>query len=801
MNSNLDARGTFYLGRREADQEPLLYDSRDLTTHAVCVGMTGSGKTGLCLSLLEEAALDGVPAICIDPKGDLGNLALTFPQLRPEDFVPWIDPADAARRGVSVEERAAGVAETWREGLAAWGQSGERVARFRDAAEVAIYTPGSSAGLPLSVLERLSAPPPGQDAEAVRERVQGAVSGLLALVGVAADPVQSREHVFLSNVVQHFWSAGTDLELGALVHAILEPPMATIGVLDVDAFFGKKERQALAMKLNALLASPSFAGWMQGEPLDIARLLWTPEGRPRISILSIAHLSDAERMFFVTLVLGELVAWMRSQAGTSDLRALLYMDEVVGFLPPVAKPPSKAPLMTLLKQARAFGVGCVLATQNPVDVDYKALSNCGTWFLGRLQTERDVDRVIDGLEGASQLAGQRLESAEVRRTLAGLSSRVFLMNDVHREGPELFHSRWALSYLRGPLTRSQIATLMADHPARERAAATAPTATAPTTAPGTADAAPADATLRDAESPMDAEIRREAPLGRPPLPDHLEEIFVAGEGALLRPHLLGVVELAYSHARAGVSHEFRASLVARVDDSEPPALWKDAWQVGSTPTVPIAPPNARFAPLPAACVSRSRMRSIEAALKSECIARFPLVLGQCRALKLWSRPEETREAFAARVEVAALAARDRERSKAREKNDRTLAKAEARIDKLRARLERETEQADSAELDTGISVGSAVLGAIFGNGTLAGNARRATRSAKKVRRASAQKTDVRHARAALTDAEQEFESLGATLEAEVAAIPRPATTIEEVAVRPKRADARVERLVLAWVPE
>lgn len=782
---NLDARGTFYLGRREADKEPLLYDSRDLTTHAVCVGMTGSGKTGLCLSLLEEAALDGIPAICIDPKGDLGNLALTFPQLRPEDFAPWIDPADAARKGVSVEERAASVAETWREGLASWDQSGERIARFRESAEVAIYTPGSSAGLPLSVLERLTAPPPGMDDEAMRERVQGAVSGLLALVGVVADPVQSREHVFLSNVVQHFWSAGADLELGALVHAILEPPMTTIGVLEVEAFFGKKERQALAMKINALLASPSFAGWLKGEPLDIERLLWTPQGRPRISILSIAHLSDAERMFFVTLVLGELVAWMRTQAGTSDLRALLYMDEVVGFLPPVAKPPSKAPLMTLLKQARAFGIGCVLATQNPVDVDYKALSNCGTWFLGRLQTERDVDRVIDGLEGASQLAGQRLETAEIRRTLAGLSSRVFLMNDVHREAPELFHTRWALSYLRGPLTRSQIATLMAEHPARAREAAS--------------ESSPADATVPDAVSAFETPASTTGP--RPELPEHLEEIFVAGEGALLRPHLLGVVELSYDRARADLSHEFSPSLIAPVSETDPASFWSPARQITTVATTPSPHPDARFAPLPAAHVSKGRLRSLEAALKTECIARFPLVIGKCHALRLWSRPDETRAEFAARVEAAARSARDDERAKAREMNERKLTKAQARIERLRERLDREREQAASAELDTGLSIGSAVLGAIFGNGTLAGNARRATGSAKKARRASSQKTDVRQAEAALAEATRELEAQRATLEADVGAIRGPVTAIEEVAVRPKRADVQVVRLVLAWVPE
>ncbi|MEM7605831.1 MAG: ATP-binding protein, partial [Myxococcota bacterium] len=461
-----ERRGEFYLGKRyEGDavvDEPIRYDAKDLTTHGVCVGMTGSGKTGLCLSLLEEAAIDGVPAICIDPKGDLGNLLLTFPSLEANAFEPWIDPADAERKGQTVEERAESVANLWKNGLQKWGQDGARIARFREAVDLSIYTPGSSAGLPLSVLKGLTAPQGELSDEALRERVLATVSGILALVGVDADPVQSREHVFLSTIVYRAWSAGQDLAIGELIRAILEPPFGQIGVLDVESFYPSKDRQGLAMKLNGLLASPSFAGWLEGEPLDIQRLLYTPDGKPRVSILSIAHLQDAERMFFVTLLLGELVAWMRTQAGTSGLRALLYMDEVMGFLPPVAEPPSKKPLLTLLKQARAFGVGCLLATQNPVDVDYKALSNCGTWFLGRLQTERDVDRVIDGLKGAAQVAGSNLDPKATRATLAGLKSRVFLMNNVHEGAPKLFHTRWALSYLRGPLTRQQIGVLMAE---------------------------------------------------------------------------------------------------------------------------------------------------------------------------------------------------------------------------------------------------------------------------------------------------------------------------------------------------
>ncbi|MHC5011811.1 MAG: ATP-binding protein, partial [Planctomycetota bacterium] len=469
---------TFYLGKDyDVDagaitDDLVLYDAKDLTTHAVCVGMTGSGKTGLCLGLLEEAAIDRVPAIAIDPKGDLGNLLLTFPRLHADDFRPWVEPEAAARKGLTVDEFAVETAATWKQGLAGWGQDGARIARFRDAVDLTIYTPGSDAGVPVKVLQSFSAPPPAlrDDRDAMRERVMAAASGLLALLGVDADPVRSREHILLSTLLDHAWRAGRDLELGTLIREIQEPPIDRIGVMDIESFYPAKERFELSLQLNNLLASPGFAVWMEGEPMDVGRLLHTDQGKPRLSIVSIAHLSDAERMFFVTMLLNEIVAWMRTQPGSSSLRALLYMDEVFGFLPPTANPPSKTPMLTLLKQARAFGLGVVLATQNPVDLDYKALSNAGTWFLGRLQTERDKARVLDGLEGASSTAGGQFDRGRTEAILSGLKSRVFYMNNVHDDRPTVFHTRWALSYLRGPLTRTQIRSLMKERVAAVRAA-------------------------------------------------------------------------------------------------------------------------------------------------------------------------------------------------------------------------------------------------------------------------------------------------------------------------------------------
>lgn len=468
--SDFEKLGSFYLGREyelaagETSEKPLLYKSKDLTTHALCVGMTGSGKTGLCLSLLEEAALDGVPAIAIDPKGDLGNLLLAFPDFDPEEFRPWIDESEAARKDQLPDEFAASTAQMWREGLASWGQDGERVRKYRDSVDVTIYTPGSSAGIPLSVLSSFAAPQKEvrEDPDALRDRVESAASGLLALVGDDADPVNSREHILIANIILYDWKQGKDLSIADIVSKVQDPqlPGDRIGSLSLEDFYPEKDRKKLAIQLNNLLASPSFAGWMQGVPLSIPDLLYNADGKPRLSILSIAHLNDAERMFFVTIVLNELVAWMRTQSGTSSLRALLYMDEVFGYFPPVGEPPSKRPMLTLLKQARAFGLGCVLATQNPVDLDYKGLSNCGTWFLGRLQTERDKARVIEGLEGASAQAAASFDKQAMERTLAALGSRVFLMNNVHDDAPTVFHTRWAMSYLAGPLTLSQTKRLM-----------------------------------------------------------------------------------------------------------------------------------------------------------------------------------------------------------------------------------------------------------------------------------------------------------------------------------------------------
>ena len=806
--ADFEKLGVFYLGRtfdpaapggrREASGPALLYDARDLTTHAFCVGMTGSGKTGLCISLLEEAAIDGVPAICIDPKGDIGNLLLTFPGLRPEDFAPWIDPGEATRRGQSTDERARDVATAWREGLAAWGQDGARIQKLRETVDLAIYTPGSTSGRPLSVVRTL-APPASDDPETQRDAIDAMVSGLLALVGIEADPIQSREHVFLTTLLQHVFAEGRSLDLGELVRAILEPPLTRIGVLDLETFFGAKDRQGLALRLNGLLASAGFAAWLEGEPLDVQRLLYTPEGKPRVVVLSIAHLSESERMFFVTLLLGQVLAWMRAQPGTSSLRALLYMDEVFGFLPPVREPPSKRLFLTLLKQARAFGVGLVLATQNPVDVDYKALSNCGTWFLGRLQTERDVDRVIDGLAGAN--AGRAFDVGAVREMLAGLEPRTFLMNDVHEDGPVLFQTRWALSYLRGPLARDQIRALVAS---TAGPASTMASSASIATAPAAIGAAPVTSPAHEATAST-----------RPVLGVDIEELFVGeprGDFDYV-PALLATAQLHYVHAKSGIDTWYERTILAPLVDGTPSALWEGGQALDPQQLVirdaPLTPRG--WLPIPRGALTSARQKSLTSALKAHLFQTMPLTIGRCTEPSLWSQLGEGYDEFVARVRQSHREARDVEVGKLRERWAKKLAKAEADVRRAEERIETEKGQVRTAQLDTALGVGTTVLGAIFGRGTIGGHASRAATTARKARRISQQGDDVERAEAQLARASEALAELRAAMKADVSAVQVSAVqvsagqaadavpSIQPVPIAPRKGDLTITRLAFAWV--
>jgi Helicase HerA, central domain len=789
--------GAFYLGRRfdpatDATTDDLvLYDAKDLTTHAVCVGMTGSGKTGLCVSLLEEAAIDGIPAIVIDPKGDLANLLLTFPTLDASAFRPWIDESEAARRDLTPDAYATQVAETWRDGLARWGQGPDRIERLRAAAECAIYTPGSTAGRPLTVLKSFGAPPQAvrTDAEALRERVASAVAGLLALLGIDADPVRSREHILLANILHEAWQGGRDLDIAGIIGQVQKPPFAMVGVMPVETFFPQADRFDLAMRINGLLASPGFAAWMEGEPLDVPGLLWSPEGRPRVAILSIAHLSDAERMFFVTLLLNEVVTWMRAQPGTPSLRAILYMDEVFGYFPPTANPPSKIPMLTLLKQARAYGVGVVLATQNPVDLDYKGLSNTGTWFIGRLQTERDKMRVLEGLEGASASVGGGFDRGGMERTLAGLKSRVFLMHNVHEDAPVVFHTRWAMSYLRGPLTRAQIQQLA------ESAAPVAP----PTAAGGAAPAAAAPVATAPVSAP------------RPVAPPEAGETFVVPVGAppaggrlLYRPALLGTVDLHFVSAKDDVDEWQTATFVAPIDQGVGASPWADAARhdVVSTQDTPAA--DAVFAKLPARAASGKTYGTWERALKTHVYKEAGLSMLQCREFKLASRPGETRAEFLVRLRETAREQRDETVEKLRRKYAPKVSRLQEQIRKAEERVGRERSEYDQQKLQTAVSMGATVLGALLGRKAVSvGTIGRATTAARGVSRTAKQKGDIERARRDLEARQEKLRDLETQLQAETAELQQSSIETLEIVereIKPRKTDIAVSRVALAWLP-
>lgn len=789
--------GAFYLGKAfdpassQLADEPLLYDSRDLTTHAVCVGMTGSGKTGLCLALLEEAAIDGIPAICIDPKGDLGNLLLTFPDLAPKDFTSWVDSGEAARRNLTIEQYGAKVAEQWRGGLAEWDQEPARIARFRDAVDIAIYTPGAESGLPLSVLQSLAAPSPEllADAGATAERVSSVVSGLLTLLGRDADPLQSREHILLSNLIGQGWQEGRAIDLAALVGLVQKPPLEKLGALDLETFFPAKERTALALAINALLASPRFAAWTKGEPLDAQRLLYTPEGKPRIAIVSIAHLSDAERMFVVTLLLNEVIGWMRRQAGTSSLRAILYMDEIFGYFPPTANPPSKPPMLTLLKQARAYGVGVVLATQNPVDLDYKGLGNTGTWLIGRLQTERDRDRLLDGLTTA--MAGNGPDRAELAQLLGALTQRMFLMRNVHDDAPVLLKSRWALSYLRGPLTPAEIGRLMAPRAAAAAAAIATPVgATAQTVPSAAAGTAPQNA-------------------ARPPLPAEIEEAFLpAGNAAgqvIYQPRVFATAKLHFVDKSLDLDDWQTLGLAAPLSEDGKAVLWDeaeacDAAQLGRDPVA-----GAAWGELPAGALRAAAYAQYGKALSAQIYEQQRTTLYSCDALKLVSRPGESEGDFRSRLALAAREQRDARTSALRAKFAPKLATLEGQMQRAREKTEREKQQASSQKMQTAISVGATVLGALLGRKALsAGNLGRATSAARSASRIGREAEDVQRAEESVERIQQRIADLNKECEEAIAALDvsldAGTVALREVAVAPRKTDIAIGRVLLLWTP-
>lgn len=804
--TDFETLGAFYLGKqydlgsRTRRDDFVLCDAKDLTTHAVIIGMTGSGKTGLGVGLLEEALIDHVPVIAVDPKGDLGNLALRFPALSPSDFRPWVDPQQATNNGLTPDQFAEQQATLWRNGLAGWGQDGARIQRCIDAAEVSIYTPGSTAGRPLSLLKAFDAPPPAvqQDAEALQERVNATATSLLALLGIEADPITSREHILLANLLHHAWREGRSLDLAGLIGGIQTPPFSTVGVMPLDTVFPPKDRMALAMQLNNLLAAPGFQTWMQGEALDTASLLYTAQGKPRGSVISIAHLNDAERMFFMTLLLSDILAWVRTQPGTGSLRAILYIDELFGYMPPVANPPSKVLLLTLLKQARAYGLGVVLATQNPVDLDYRGLSNTGTWFIGRLQTERDKMRVMEGLEGVS--GGQPFDKAAMEQTIAGLGKRVFLLHSVHEAAPVTFETRWTLSYLAGPMTRDQIRQVTATQTVNGHAATT------PTSAAAASAADPA-ARSSGAMGVNANGLSNTAPVLPPDVPQYfLTPTQDTGE-VLYTPTVLGLADVHFANARLGVAEQRRVALLTTVNDGPIAVEWDGSERVELDPSqlTRTASGTAQFGNVPAIAASARSYAAWTKTLQKWLVANEQVTLFKSAALKLTSEPGESERDFRIRLQVHAHELRDEKIAALRAKYSSKLATAVEKVRKAEQAVQREQQQASQAKMDTAISVGGAILGAIFGRGKVgAGTLGKVATASRGAGRAMQQAGDVTRAAESLEAARQQYADLEARLQEEVdalgAAYDAQQESLETTVVKAKAADVHIQLVALCWVP-
>ncbi|MFN8096406.1 MAG: ATP-binding protein, partial [Vicinamibacteria bacterium] len=687
-----------------------------------------------------EVLRQGTGVIAIDPKGDLANLLLLFDDLAPASFEPWIDP-EVARAAGGASKAASDASERARKGLAEWGLGPQDVAALRANHDAVIFTPGSNAGVPLNVLQSLDAPGVSFDSaeEDLRDEIQSVVAGLLALVRTDADPLQSPQAIFLATLVEKAWRAGKGLSLESLIGQIADPPFDRIGALPLDTAFPKKDRQSLLMALNNLLASPAFETWRQGEPLDVGRMLRAADGRPRLSIVSIAHLADEQRLFVTALLLDKVKTWMRRQGGTTALRALVYMDEVFGFFPPhPANPPTKRPMLTLLKQARAQGVGVVLATQNPVDLDYKGLANMGTWLVGTLQTQQDRERLSSGLSGAG------LEPSKVAAFLDATKKRVFLLHDVHRPAPALVQSRFAMSYLRGPLTREEIARLMDPVEAAQKAAAPAGAAAAPPPA-----------------------------AGAPVLPAPFRHLYLPKYGAeIAEPHVL--VKYAVRYKGANETIGVRAWPLAGATAAD--ALEAESFDLDEAALANDAKAGLRYSDLPA-WLAAAGAKGVEKAVRDRLPDKLAVALFHDPLTDETSRPGETRDAFAARL--------------AGEGGGAAAAKLREKADKKRQELAVREQEASGRRQEKWMAIGSAVLRNI---GLLTGRRRSVSVSGvgsvlSKNRMEDNAEARVEALRAELAQLEQQL----------AAATQVDPARLEEQALVPARGSVKLLRCDFLWV--
>jgi phage host-nuclease inhibitor protein Gam len=800
-NKDFYLGNTYDLETKALQEQQVFYDPDDLTTHAVITGMTGSGKTGLGVIMLEEAALLGIPAIVIDPKGDLTNLLLHFPELLPEDFQPWVDQDAARREGVSVEEAAEKAATLWKNGLASSGLGKSDLEALRDAVEYAVYTPGSDAGLPVSILASFSAPdiPWEGNREILRERISSTVTALLGLIGMRnIDPVQSKEHILLSNIFEEAWKAGKDLDLATLITHVQSPPFDKLGVFSLDQFYPQKDRFSLAMQLNNFLAAPSFHTWLEGQPLDIGQILWSPSGKPRHSVFYLAHLDDQERMFFVTLLYTAIESWMRTQKGSGSLRVMVYFDEIHGYLPPVSNPPSKTIILRLLKQARAFGVGLVLATQNPVDVDYKGLSNAGTWMIGRLQTEQDKARLLDGLEGAAPGVDRR----SFDRMISLLGKRVFLLHNVHDSKPKTFHTRWAMNYLPGPLTRSQIPAVNALVKATERAAKRLAAAVLSSTSeespaglgrdvapvlPGSVPTFyyPDNRGISDAQQEVGSQIK-----GDIPRPQYL-----------YRPELVGQARAVYLARKYNISEE--VTFTVRIDEMQRRGLvrWENyAVQPLDLRMLEDRPlSDATFDTLENLSIVDARLlKDLENDFTDWIYRTQTLKLRLNEALGVVAEPGDSEETFRRKCENAMQEKLQAEVDALTKKHASQLKTLEDKLSREESRLDNYKSQLGHRRLEEAGKLAETVLG------LARGRSRSVSSSLTKRRMTSQAKANVEKSELEIKNITRDIERIKSEQKDELAKVEQKwAETLEKVVDEPVSAykkDIYVDRFALLWLP-
>jgi hypothetical protein len=807
--------GKFFLGNILDTETPVLYDPDDLTTHAVVLGMTGSGKTGLCIGLLEEAALMNIPALMIDPKGDITNALLHFPDLLPSDFQPWINPDQARRDGLSMEQAAEQTASLWKSGLDQWGIGQERIAALKNSAHFAIYTPGSDAGISVSILASLKAPPIAWEGnqELLREKISGTVTALLGLVGFTdVDPVRSREHILLANIFERSWSVGKDLDLGELILQTQNPPFEKLGVMDLKTFFPEKERFELAMSLNNILASPAFQSWIEGQPLDIESMVWGPDGRPRHSVFYLAHLSDAERMFFITLLYSAVESWMRTQAGATSLRALLYFDEIFGYMPPSAKPPTKPLMLRMLKQARAFGIGQILVTQNPVDVDYKGLSNAGTWFIGKLQTENDKNRLLDGLEGA---ASGSLNRKQYDKLISGLGKRQFLLHNVHEKKPAIFGTRWVMNYLAGPLTRTHIPAL------NKLAGAKAPIEESAAVSDGQPALEQAQAVPVAAAAATAKVSKSGGTETRPAVPTGVQEYFLpnnltmveafkaagqlapaeaSGQGILYKPVLVAQADIRYMQRKYNLDHEEKSTAIISDPDRRGMARWEEhlVEPINLRDLDNQTTPGARFDVLEAPLSDGKLIKSMESDFVDWLYRRSSVTIFANEELKLFAGPPVTEGEFRKQLSEASRESLDDEIKKLKT----TFKKKFDAVNKKLKREQRELEEDKTEHAQRRMEE----LGTHFENIFMGkSSSRRRVSSSLSKRRMTAQaKADIEESEDAIEQLMLEMDALKEEMELAVDEVEEQwaevAGQVDEINVTPYKKDILVEVFGVAWMP-